>query len=121
MEENQTITLDLQVDGIIELDTKIAKQFGFTSDKFNGYLWRVNNTIVVSLIESKYEGKGNVRQLLQNILHFGYDVFVPLPFTRMRSICQSLGFEETTVQDKEATVMGMHKEGRRDALGKLGS
>jgi hypothetical protein len=36
-----------QSNGIIELDSPDALPLGFTSDKFDGYLWKANDTITI--------------------------------------------------------------------------
>ena len=81
-------------DGIIELGTPEADNFGFTADKFFGWLWRKSeeNMIIISFIESKQQGKGNVRKLIQTILDQGHNVLVPEPFLRMQEILKSMGF-----------------------------
>ena len=85
------------IDGIINLDTDFAKEIGFTSDRFMAgisYLWKSGNRIIISAIESKQEGKGYFRNLLENIEKRGYEIAVPTPFARMKDICLRNGFEE---------------------------
>jgi hypothetical protein len=83
-------------DGMILLD---QNELGFTSDKFDGYLWKKGNDILVSFIISKDEGKGNVRFLFDSILKSGHTVKVPTPFARMRMICERLGFRQEFEHD----------------------
>ena len=49
-------------DGHIEIDSENGKIFGFTSDLFEGYLWKKENDIYISFIISIHEGKGNLRK-----------------------------------------------------------
>ena len=46
--------------GIIELNSPFAQEIGFLSDKFGGWLWKKDNTIIISFIESKLEGQGKL-------------------------------------------------------------
>ena len=79
-------------EGMIEIDTEPAKQLGFTSDKFDpaSYLWRVENTIVISLIIAKQ--KGMFRQLMSVILQNGFDFEIPTPSGRMQEIGKKQGW-----------------------------
>lgn len=79
-------------DGEITLGTPTAIYLGFTPDKFAGYLWRQANRIIISLIISKYPGQGNLSSLFARILSLGYDVAVPTPSSRMRTIMEAKGF-----------------------------
>jgi len=79
--------------GIIEPDSKFGKELGFTSEMFDGWLWKSGKFIYVSFIISKDEGKGNLRKLFETILSKGYGVKVPTPFAKMRSICDKMGFK----------------------------
>ena len=78
-------------DGIINLGTSEAEQLGFTPDKFFGYLWKTGDVIMISFIESKHEGKGNLRGLFDQIEASGFQVAVPTPSNRMRTICERRG------------------------------
>lgn len=80
-------------DGIIELDTNRAQKFGFTSDKFYGYLWKIEEYIWISVIMSKQEGQGNFKKLLDKIKESGYKIIVPTPFPRMQKICKKRGLK----------------------------
>lgn len=93
-------------DHIIELDSSEAKEFGFMSDKFEGYLWKCDKTIYISLIISVYPREGNCRRLFNRILELGYNVFVPCPSLAMSDLCTSLGFIESS--DKE--TFGYYRE-----------
>ena len=82
-------------DGIIELDTNRAKEFGFTSDLFIGYLWKRENTIFISYIESKFPNRGNFTSLMKNIWSRGFKIAVPTPFAGMKQILMENGFKQT--------------------------
>lgn len=76
----------------INLDSEFGKQIGFTSDKFNGWCWVIDNKFYISFIESRHQGQGNLRALIKNVTDLGYQVCVPTPFARMRHILERLGF-----------------------------
>ncbi len=80
--------------GEIKLGSERANQLGFTKDKFGGYLWGKGKDVYISFITSKFEGKGNLRKLFDNISKAGFNIKVPTPFPRMKAICIKLGFEE---------------------------
>ena len=84
-------------DGIIELDTDRAALFGFTSDRFDGYLWKEGDYIIVSFIVSLE--RGNFKQLVQAIQDNGYGVKIPTPMGRMQSIVRKAGYRQTEVVD----------------------
>ena len=83
-------------DGMIGLDSKMGNQLGFTSDKFDGWMWKNEDCIYISFIESKDEGKGNLSRLFDNIVEQGYTIKVPTPMGRMISILTKKGFKRTT-------------------------
>lgn len=87
--------------GIIKLDTKRGLAFGFTSNKFEGYLWKSDSTIFISFIVSRHEGKGNVRNLFEAIMRKGYSIWVPNPSVRMRMICEKFGGISEWIEDTE--------------------
>jgi hypothetical protein len=72
--------------GMINVDTESAKLLGFTSDKFSkdSYLWREDNTIIISNIFSKQ--KGAFRELIESIRREGFDFEIPTPSRRMIEI-----------------------------------
>jgi hypothetical protein len=80
-------------DGIINLDTARGRELGFTSDRFDGWLWKRGDAIVVSFIES-YE-RGNFRELVERILAMGLTVKIPTPLGRMQQIVEMCGYEHT--------------------------
>ena len=79
--------------GIIEPDSEEGKKLGFTSDLFGCWLWKVDDTIWISLIHSVEPNKGNFSKLLKTIHDKGYNIKVPIPFERMRSILEKKGFK----------------------------
>jgi hypothetical protein len=84
------------MDGIIELGTKRAKEIGFTSDKFWGYLWQEDGTIIISFIESLHPGQGDFKRFCQGILAKGMAVEIPTPLGRMESIVRKAGYRHFT-------------------------
>jgi hypothetical protein len=84
----------VEKNGLIELDSKLGKEIGFTSNLFEGYLFKVNKSIYISLIVSKKEGKGNLTKLFNKILEKGYKIMVPTPLGKMKEIVKSKGFEQ---------------------------
>ena len=92
-------------DGQIDLDSENGKIFGFTSELFEGYLWKKKDDIYISFIISKQEGKGNLRKLFNNILQHGFNIKVPTPFPRMQKIISKLGFTKTFEQEKDFGVI----------------
>ncbi len=86
--------------GIIILDSDRGKEFGFTSDKFNGWLWKAGNEISISFIESREQGKGNLKTLFDKIIEMGFTICVPTPFARMEMICKKYGMKKIIRQDE---------------------
>ena len=82
-------------DGIINLDTPRGRQLGFTSDKYDGYLWKKGYSIIVSFIMSK--ARGNFRALVKRIHSLGYTVEVPMPLGRMQEIVLKNGYKPKVV------------------------
>lgn len=83
--------------GIVELDSFVGKMIGFTTDRFDGYLWKNYDSITISFIASKQ--KGNFRQLVERILELGLAVEVPTPLPNMRRIVEKNGYVMTTEYD----------------------
>ena len=79
--------------GIIDLDTPFAKEIGFTSDRFLGYLWGEQDRIVISVILSLKPGEGNFSRLMSAIEAKGLKILVPTPFPRMRAILIKKGYK----------------------------
>ena len=78
---------------ILELDTPFAKQIGFTSDLFGGYLWKDENIITISIISSKEPNKGHFQRFLDNLISKGYSIKVPTSSQIMAYICSKRGFK----------------------------
>ena len=83
-------------DGIIELDSPFAKKLGFTSDKFDGWLWKKGEYIYISFIISKKWKKGNFKRLLRRIEELGFGIKIPTPLGVMQYIVRKYGFKKTT-------------------------
>lgn len=83
----------------VDLDSAFAKEIGFTSDKFEGYLWKKEKWITISFIMSKQQGSGNLSKLFRAINEKGYKIAVPAPFPNMQLILICHGFKRTFVND----------------------
>jgi len=81
---------------LIHLDTPFAKELGFTSDRFEGWLGKKDEYIYISFIESLQPGQGHLSELFNNILKRGYGIKVPTPFAHMKAIIKKKGFRQTT-------------------------
>jgi len=92
-------------DGPIELDSILGKQLGFTSDKFDGWLWKDGEYIIVSFIESLQQGQGNLSKLFDLINIKGYGIKVPTPFARMQLIITAKGFKKIKVPFHPPDIM----------------
>lgn len=90
--------------GIIYPDSKSSKEIGFSSNLFEGYLWKENQLIIISLIVSKFPNRGNLKALFDCIRNKGFDIFVPTPSNRMRGICVAYGMKSVRMEECE----GMH-------------
>ncbi len=100
----------LEGDGCIPAGSEIGNVLGFTSDKFDGWLWKKGGEIMISFIESKDQGKGNVRALMDRLeLVWGVTVAVPTPLGRMQRILEARGFKPTL----EETELGICEIWRR--------
>ena len=84
-----------ELDGMIKLDSPLGKEFGFTGDKFDGYLWKTDDVVIISFIMSKTPGKGHFSTLLDAIWREGYTIHVPTPLGQMLPILEAKGFEQT--------------------------
>lgn len=83
--------------GMISLDSIRGRELGFTSDRFDGYLWESAERITISFIVSKE--RGNFRQLVATILALGKEVAVPTPFPNMERILRKNGYTQTFEHD----------------------
>ena len=103
-------------DGQILIDSNEAKEFGFTADKFtkSSYLWKTNNRIWISFIESREKNRGNLKGLFRAIWSKGYEIAVPTPFALMRFILQKYGFKQTyeriEEEDCEVYIRGLERD-----------
>ena len=88
------------INSIVEIGSPLANELGFTADKFDGYLWRIDNEIVISLIISLDPEMGNFRALVKRIKENGFTVAVPTPLGRMKSILIKWGFERQLRYEK---------------------
>ena len=80
---------------LIHPDTPLGKEFGFTSDRFVGWLGEKEGYIYLSFIESLQPGKGHLSELFENILKRGYGIKVPTPSAHMKAIVEKKGFKQT--------------------------
>jgi hypothetical protein len=87
-------------DGLILPGSKRGRVFGFTSERFEGYLWKCGDRILISLIISLQRGQGHFRELVGNIHAQGYTVAVPCPMADMRLILIRNGYRMETEFDK---------------------
>lgn len=88
-------------DGIIEPDTERGDLFGFTADKFSGWLWLRDGRVMVSFIECLEPGQGHFSRLVKRILALGYTAAVPTPFPRMKAILSRWGWTQLCEFDAE--------------------
>lgn len=88
--------------GIIVPDSAFGNKIGFTSAKFSGYLWWEGDRILISLIETRRQGRGDLSRLMDAIEGAGYRIAVPTPSDRMRDILAYKGFTPHT----EASEIG---------------
>ena len=95
MNREEPLVRTLQDDGIIELDSEVGREFGFTSDKFDGWLGKQGNYIYVSFIISKQPNQGNFHNLIEAIHKHGFMIKVPTPFFRMKIWCKNHHFKRT--------------------------
>jgi len=80
-------------EGMIALGTPAADELGFIADRFEGWLWKRDDKIIVSFIMSRQPGRGHFSELLDGIWSKGYTIQVPTPLGQMVPILQAKGFE----------------------------
>jgi len=85
---------------MIALDSPFASEIGFTSDKFDGYLWYTSGIITISVIISKQPGHGNFGRLLRAIRDRGFITHVPTPSRRMTAILKAKNFTQKWIYDE---------------------
>lgn len=90
-------------EGIILLDSEAGTELGFTCDRFEGWLWKQGDYIVISFIKSTEPGRGNFVRLLEKIHAEGYGIMVPTAFTEMARILDKRKFEKSEVQHNGET------------------
>jgi hypothetical protein len=91
---------------IIDLDSEMGKEFGFTSDKFSGWLGLgEDNDIYISCIFAIRRGQGDFRRLVKTILSKGYTVKIPTPLGKMAEIVMKNGYKKTEEYFPEAGEM----------------
>lgn len=79
--------------GMITPDSEKGRALGFTSERFDGWLWEDSQRMWISFIESLQQGKGHLSELFRAIEAAGYAIAVPTPFPRMEAILRRKGFE----------------------------
>lgn len=96
-------------DGIINLDTLEAKELGFTSDKFEGYLWYFSkdNKVIISMIYSLHPGKGNFLSLVNTLKSRFNIIEIPCPSNKMRLIAGRLGFRDVMLDNEIGPTEGL--------------
>lgn len=80
-------------DYYVPLGSKLANKLGFTIEKYSGYLWKAGNWIYISLIETRKEHQGYLRNLFDNIHSARYNIYIPCPNHRMTKIALQYGFK----------------------------
>lgn len=84
---------------MIKLNSRFAKTLGFTSDKFDGYLWEDGDMITISVINSLKPGQGNLKKLFNKIESKKYKIRVPTPMLAMTYILTKWGFTPEFIPD----------------------
>jgi len=97
LEKQKGIQAMKEPPGKIALDSPVGKSLGFTSDKFDGWLWFTPDKkgIYISFIFSIQPNQGNLSKLFKAILDSGRRVIVPTPLGKMVNILQHLKFRLT--------------------------
>ena len=90
-----------EFEGIITVDSDFGKLFGFTSDKFDGWLGKRGKYIYISFIISKNPNQGNFHNLVEAIHKREFKIKVPTPFWRMKIWCKNHHFKRTFEFDKD--------------------
>lgn len=87
--------------GIIMPSSLRGKEFAYDKKHYGGYLWKKDNTITISFIQTYPQGKGFLSKLINNIIAKGYKCEVPTPFARMRAILEKKQFTKKFVYDED--------------------
>ena len=74
-------------------------QYGFTPDRFDGWLWDNGDRVLISFVESKQPGKGHFSEMVRRIEESGKRVAVPTPLGKMEFILKKWGFAPHIEQD----------------------
>ena len=80
----------------IQPDSEEGRAYGFTSARFEGWLWRDGPRVLLSLIISKQPGRGHLSELIGGIEAAGLRVACPTPLGRMQAILTRKGFTPHT-------------------------
>jgi hypothetical protein len=80
-------------DGKIEPGDALGEALGFTRDRFDGWLWKEGDRILISMIISRQPGRGHLSELLEAIEMRGLRAAVPTPFAAMQAIITAKGYE----------------------------
>lgn len=88
----QYMSAGLGQDGFRPAGSEFANQVGFTSERFDGYLWEDKDTCYLSLVISKQPGQGHLSEVLSALTKLGYTVKVPNPIGTMQNILIKKGF-----------------------------
>ena len=80
--------------GLIPCCSEIGKQYGLTSERFteDSYLWLEGNTLWISLLISKKEGNGYVRNIIDIAKSKGHTIKCMPVSARMVDILVKNGF-----------------------------
>lgn len=91
--------------------------FGFRDDLFEGYLWKISDSIMISLIESIHPGRGDFKRLVDNILAARYTVKIPCPLSQMKRLVEKNGYTKTYEKDEvfgeDVEVWVLKPEGKK--------
>jgi len=92
---------------MIDLDSKIGTELGFTSDFFKSswlYLDEEKNVMWISCIISIYPGKGDFRRLVKRLINRGYNIIIPTPLGRMVDIGIKQGWKIKSIKTEHGDV-----------------
>lgn len=70
-----------------EIEPSHDNTFGWTPDKFTGYLYIIDKTVWIKVIQSLERGRGNFRTLLDTLKSQGYTIKIVDPMRIMEMIC----------------------------------
>lgn len=88
----QYMSAGLPLDGCRPAGCEFANRIGFTAERFEGYLWEVDNTCYLSLVISRQPGQGHFSELLAALKRHGFSIVVPQPLGTMQTILTKKGF-----------------------------